>query len=179
MSEPTVLATAKVTKPVAFNLRPDETVRREIAARLDLLSLRKLTFAGTVAPFGARDLKLDGTLGATVVQPCVVTGDPVTTRIDGPVMRAYLAEMEMPEAEEAEMPEDDSAEPLPASIDLAAVMEEALAIALPDWPRADGVEPVDLTVTEPGVAPMTDEDARPFAGLKALRDKMSGEDGDV
>ena len=176
MSEPTGLATAKVTKPVAFDLRPDEITRDEIAARLDLLGLRKLTFSGSVAPFGAQDLKLEGLLGATVVQPCVVTSDPVTTRIDAPVLRAYLAEMQMPDAEEAEMPEDDSAEPLPASIDLAAVMEEALALALPDWPRADGVEPAELSVTEPGITPMSEEDARPFAGLKALRDKLSAGD---
>ena len=57
-------------------------------------------------------------------------------------------------------------------------MEEALVLALPDWPRAEGVEPVDLTVTEPGVTPMTDDDAKPFAGLKSLRDRMAGEDGD-
>ena len=179
MSEPTVLTTSKVTNPVDFDLRPEEVLRDEIAARLDLLGLRKLRFRGSVAPSGAQDLKLDGVLGATVTQPCVVTGEPVTTRIDVPVLRAYLAEMEMPTADEAEMPEDDDAEPLPVAIDLAAVMEEALAIALPDWPRAEGVEPVDVTVTEPGVPPMTDEDAKPFAGLKALRDKMTGEDGDA
>lgn len=176
MSASTVLTTAKVTSPVSFDLRPDDAARTEIAARLDLLGLRKLRFHGSVAPSGARDLKLDGSLGATVIQPCVVSGEPVTTRIDVPVLRAYLADMEMPTADEAEMPEDDSVEPLPATLDLAAIMEEALVIALPDWPRAEGVDPVDMTVTEPGVAPMTDDDAKPFAGLKALKDKMSGED---
>ena len=174
MSDVSVLATAKLVKPVAFDLRPDEATRSEIAARLDLLGLRKVSFAGEVAPAGSRDLQLEGKLGATVVQPCVVTGDPVTTRIDVPVVRHYLAEMEEPEGDEVEMPEDDSAEPLPASIDLAAVMEEALVLALPDWPRAEGVEPVDMSVTEPGVAPMTEDDAKPFAGLKALKDKLDG-----
>ena len=116
MSDVSVLATAKLVKPVAFDLRPDEATRSEIAARLDLLGLRKVSFAGEVAPAGSRDLQLEGKLGATVVQPCVVTGDPVTTRIDVPVVRRYLAEMEEPEGDEVEMPEDDSAEPLPASI---------------------------------------------------------------
>lgn len=178
MPDDTILATARLVKPVAFDLRPDEKLRSEIAARLDLLGLRKLGFTGSVAPAAAQDVKLDATLGATVVQPCVVTGEPVTTRIDVPVLRLYLAQMDDPEGDEVEMPEDDSAEPLPASINLVAVMEEALVLALPDWPRADGVEPVDLTVTEPGVAPMTEEDTKPFAGLKSLRDKLtdSGED---
>lgn len=174
MSDGTVLTTAKVTSPVSFDLRPTDTEREALAARLDLLGLRKMSFSGSVAPTGAKDLKLAGQLGATVVQPCVVTGAPVTTRIDLPVLRAYLAEMDVPMAEETEMPEDDSAEPLPASIDLAAVMEEALVLALPDWPRAEGVDPIEMTVTEPGAAPMTDEDAKPFAGLKALKDRMEG-----
>ncbi len=179
MSETTVLATAKITKPETFDLRPDDVARADMAKRLVLLGLRKLSFAGTIAPDGTRDLVLTATLGATVVQPCVVSGDPVTTRIDGPVVRRYLAEMEEPVGDEVEMPEDDSAEPLPTTIDLAHVMEEALVLALPDWPRADGVDPVDVTVTEPGVAPMTDDDAKPFAGLKAFRDKLSDGEGDL
>ncbi|MEM7720113.1 MAG: DUF177 domain-containing protein [Pseudomonadota bacterium] len=176
MNDITVLETTKVVAPTRFELRPDEAARKAMAARLDLLALRKLVFHGTVAPSGARDLTLTGDLGATVVQPCVVTDAPVTTRIDVPVLRAYLAEFEAPTAEEMEMPEDDNAEPLPARIDLAAVMEEALVLALPDWPRADGVDPVDLTVTEPGLAPMTDDDAKPFAALKTLRDKLGRDD---
>ncbi len=174
MDESSVLATAKVLKPVGFALRPDEAARAEIIARLELLGLRKLSFAGAVAPDGSRDLVLTAKLGATAVQACVVTGEPVTTRIDTQVTRRYLADFEEPEGDEIEMPEDDSAEPLPASIDLGAVMEEALSLALPDFPRAEGVDAVDLTVTEPGVAPMTDEDAKPFAGLKALKDKLGG-----
>jgi hypothetical protein len=30
-----------------------------------------------------------------------------------------------------------------------------------------------MVVTEPGVAPMRDEDARPFAGLAGLKDQLS------
>ncbi len=74
------------------------------------------------------------------------------------------------------MPEDDSAEPLPVTIDLGEVMAEALALELPPWPRAEGVEPVEMSVTEPGKTPMTDDDAKPFAGLKALRDKLSDDE---
>ena len=177
MSDTSVLATSKIVQPVEFDLRPDETMRTEIAKRLDLIGLKKLSFIGRVAPEGANDLILEATLGATAVQACVVTGDPVSTRIDAPILRRYIANYEDPEGDEAEMPVDDSAERLEDTIDLALVMEEALALALPDFPRAEGVDPVDLTVTEPGVTPMSDEDAKPFAALKGLRDRMTG-DGD-
>jgi len=161
----------------AFELTPDAAARAAIAAALDLSALRKLRFAGTLAPLGARDWELTGDLGATVVQPCVVTFDPVTTRIDERVERRYLAEpLAVPEGEEFEMPEDDSVEELPEILDLGAVMIEALALALPLYPHAPGAAPVEITVTEPGKDAMTDDDAKPFADLKALRDKLSGQD---
>ena len=173
----TVLNTAAITRTEDFTLRPGAEERAALADALGIRAVRKLSLTGQIAPEGKSDLLLEASLGATIVQDCVVTGDPVTTRIDEPVLRRYLADMEDPEGDEAEMPEDDTAERLPAEIDLADVMREALALALPPWPRAEGVEPVDVTVTEPGKEPMTEEDARPFAGLKALRDQLK--DGDT
>lgn len=171
-----VLATAKIRGAENFEIAPEAEARAALAERLGLRGLRKLSFRGTVGPAGDRDLALDATLGATLVQDCVVTGDPVVTRIDAPVTRRYLADWVEPEGDEVEIPEDESAEPLPSAIDLFEVMAEALALEVPPFPRAEGVEPVDLTVAGPGVEPMTDEDARPFAGLKELRDKLKDDD---
>ena len=56
-------------------------------------------------------------------------------------------------------------------------MLEALSLALPPWPRAEGVDPIEVAVTEPGKDVMTDEDTKPFAALKSLRGKR-GEDDD-
>ncbi len=133
---------------------------------------------GHVQPLDQSDVSLEAMIGATVVQDCVVTGDPVTTRIDEPVERRYLADWRDPTGEEAEMPEDENADPLPATLVLAQVMAEALALALPPWPRAVGVSPVDISVTEPGKTPMTDEDAKPFAQLKALAEKAANDPGE-
>jgi uncharacterized metal-binding protein YceD (DUF177 family) len=107
-----------------------------------------------------------------VVQPCVVTLAPVTTRIDIDITRRYSATHVEPEADEAEMPEDDTTEALPDRLDLTAVMLEALALALPDYPRAEGAELAERQFAAPGVAPMTDADAKPLAGLAALRDRL-------
>jgi uncharacterized metal-binding protein YceD (DUF177 family) len=144
-----------------------------LAETLNLLDLRKVVFEGTLNPQGRTDWRLDGHLGATVVQPCVATLAPVTTRLEEDVVRRYTANYTAPTEAEAEMPEDDTLEPLPAAIDLAALLTEALSLALPDYPRADAGELGAQVFTEPGKAPMTDEDARPFAGLSALRDKLA------
>jgi hypothetical protein len=56
-------------------------------------------------------------------------------------------------------------------------MAEALALALPDYPRAPDAEMETGQFAAPGVDPMTDEDAKPLAGLAALRARMDGENG--
>ncbi|MDG4648060.1 DUF177 domain-containing protein [Roseibacterium sp. SDUM158017] len=161
-----------------FSIVPETEARRAAAETLGIEAVRKLRFEGTLHPVGARDWHLEARLGATVVQPCVVTLAPVTTRIDTELERRYLADFVEPEGDEAEMPQDDTAEALPERLDLSAVMLEALALALPDYPRAEGAELGEANFAEPGVAPMTDEDARPLAGLAALRDRLRGEDED-
>jgi uncharacterized metal-binding protein YceD (DUF177 family) len=112
-----------------------------------------------------------------VVQPCVVTAEPVTTRLDETVERRYLADLEEPTGEEAEMPEDDTLEPVPVVLDLSAVLAEALALALPIYPRAPGAALDEAVFAAPGIAPMTDQDAKPLAALAALRDRLSDDDG--
>lgn len=171
------LARHSARDEIAFAYRPDEAARAAIAADLGLPGLRKARLEGRLVPDGAEDWRLEAELGATAVQACVVTLEPVTTRIDAPVARHYLAAFEEPAETELEMPEDDSREPLPRVIDLDALMREALALELPDFPRAEGAEPVEIAAAPPGVAPMTDEDTRPFAALKALRDG-AGDDGE-
>ena len=165
---------SEVKSTQAFSLAPDAQNRDALAAELDILGIKKLTFSVEIAPYQDRDWRLTAKLGATVVQTCVVTLEPVSTRIDVEISRTYVADM--PEEEigsEVEMPEDDTIEEAPAEIEIEKVMAEALSLALPDWPRKEGVEPMEMAVTEPGTDPLKDEDLKPFAGLKALKDKMS------
>ncbi|SDO69203.1 Uncharacterized ACR, COG1399 [Lutimaribacter pacificus] len=165
------------SRPVTFELRPTPDENRAIADDLGLSGLRKLSFQGTLEPEGKRDWRLVAHLGATVTQPCVVTLAPVTTRIEEDVTRRYLAAMPgIPDEDEVEMPEDDSIEPLPDMLDLSVVMTEALALALPLYPRAEGAELEETVVTEPGKTPLRDEDTRPFSGLSALRDALKKDD---
>jgi len=163
-----------------FEIAPDAKARAALAARLDLLDLRKLSLRGEIAPEGSQDWLLSATLGATVVQPCGVTLAPVTTRIDEAVIRRYSPDIPAPEVlpgDEMEMPEDDSVEPLTEVIDLDAVLSEALALALPLWPRAEGATLDEASAAPDGAGP-DDAPRRPFAGLAALRDRLAAGDDD-
>ncbi|AXT25805.1 DUF177 domain-containing protein [Ruegeria sp. AD91A] len=174
MSNVTSLRVADLPQnaPTSFDLRPAAAALDEIRQDLGLLGLRKLSFSGDVQARGKRDWVLNGKLGATVIQPCIVTLEPVTTRIDIPVHRTFLADWNDPDEPEFEIPEDDESEPLGAEIDPARVMVEALSLALPQYPRKDGAELGQADFTEPGKQAMTDEDVKPFAGLAELRDAL-------
>lgn len=157
-----------------FRLAPDEAARATLAAELGASAIGRLSFEGTLSPAGGRDLLLEARLKASVTQPCVVTTVPVTTRIHEHVTRRYLADMPEPEGEEVEMPEDETAEPLPRVLDLAEVMAEALALAMPLYPRAPGA----ALGPEAGEPDAAEETNRPFAGLKSLLGGSGGDTGD-
>lgn len=158
--------------PTAFDLRPGPETAAEIAAALDLSDLRKLSLRGEMRAAGRDDWVLEAVLGATVTQPCVVTLAPVTTRIDTPVIRRFVADWHEPGAgSEVEMPADDTAEPLRDPVDLGEILTEALALALPTYPRAENAELGEARFAPPGRAPLDDEETRPFAALAALRNK--------
>lgn len=158
-----------------FELRPGPEALEALARELDIRGLRKLIFAGALHPEGRRDWRLEAHLGATAVQDCVVTLAPVTTRIEEDVARRYLADPgPLPAGDEIEMPEDDTCEPLGDVIDLGAVLTEALALALPAYPRAQGAPAGDAAVAPEGAEPLRDDDLKPFAGLADLKRKLEG-----
>lgn len=161
-------------KPNRFAIEPTAEARAAIARDLGLDKLPKLRMTGAISAEGAQGWRLEADLGATVVQPCVVTLDPVTTRIDETVARRFLPAEQLPDlGDEAESPEDDGIEALGPGIALWDIMVEALALAIPPYPRKDDAERVEAAFAEDGVTPLKDADLKPFAGLAALRDKLA------
>ena len=164
--------------PVA--IRPGAEFRGALARDLGLEALTGLALIGTLAAEGTRGWRFEGRLTASVAQSCVVTLAPVESRIDEPVARVWLPEGDIAPTDGDLAPEGpDGPDPLGESIDLEAVIGEALALAIDPWPRAPGVEPVDRSFGPAGAEPLTGDAARPFAPLAALRARIGGDgDGD-
>lgn len=174
MTQTTRIRTADLTgnRRRSFDLAPDSGARAALAADLGLIGLDVVRMVGDLRPAGRADVALHARLTAEAVQACVVTLAPVPCTIDVPVTRLYVADWKDPDADEAEIPEDDTREPLPDEVDLDAVMAEALALALPDYPRAPGAELGQAVFAAPGVEPLRDDALKPFAGLAALKDRL-------
>ncbi|MCC6305196.1 MAG: DUF177 domain-containing protein [Rhodobacteraceae bacterium] len=156
-------------RPTPFAAVPDAAARAALAADLGLEALPALRLEGEIRPAGRADWELEARLAARVVQPCVLTLAPVETTIDEPVSRLFLADPPPPPAGAAAMPEDDRIEPLGATIDLGAILREALALALPDYPRAAGA------AAPPAPAGAGENGPRqPFAALAGWRPRPPG-----
>lgn len=159
-----------------FDLSPTAQEAQDTARLLGAISLRKLRFQGRLSPAPQGAWRLEANLGATVIQTCVLTLDPVTTRIDVPVHRLFTPQTRDTGAEIVISDTDDEElEPLCDRIDLGLVAIEALALALPPYPRREGVDLADLVSAPRGVVPLRDADMKPFAALATLRDKLGEE----
>mgnify|MGYP001162714339 CR=1 FL=1 len=161
-----------------FDFRPGDDVAGNLVTDLGLLGLSKLRLYGRLFAVGQKGWVLDARLGARVVQSCVVSLDLVSTRIDAAVERKFVPITEMEptqfsEEDEIEMQQDDSVEPLGAGVDLLSILSESLALELPAYPRSQGAVLEKATFSAEGVVPMSYEDAKPFAGLAALKAKLA------
>ena len=148
-----------------FEIVPDASALGAIAAAIGARGLRKLRLAGRIMPEGRADWRLEAHLGATVEQDCVVTLAPVRTRIENDVHRLYRATRpSSAPGPEAETTDDTDEEPLGREIDLVALIAEEVALAMPDYPRADDArDPVDLSARPRDATPDS-----PFAVLAGL-----------
>lgn len=157
-------------RELPFDIGPDAAEAAALAELLGARAVRKLRFHGRLVPLPAAGWLLEGSLGATVVQTCVITLDPVVTRINQRVRRRFLPD-DAPRRHEmvVDPEEDDDTEPLAEHVDLGLVAVEALTLALPPYPRKPGATLDDLPAREGD-----DSAVRPFAGLAALKHRLDG-----
>jgi uncharacterized metal-binding protein YceD (DUF177 family) len=165
------LSTLRRTPVLPFDIAPDEAEAARLARLLDARSVRKMRLEGELRP-EHDGWRLEAQLGATVVQTCVVTLEPVTTRVDLPLRRLFVPLEATGREVEVGPEDDDEIEPLGDAIDLGLVAIEALALALPAYPRRPAAALDAAAAAPPGAAPDVDTGTRPFAGLAALRDRL-------
>jgi uncharacterized metal-binding protein YceD (DUF177 family) len=158
-----------------FDIAPDDAERQALARLMKAQEVRKLRLKGRLTAAGGGAWALEAELGATVVQTCVVTLEPVTTRLDLPVRRRFVPGAAAAATDITVAPlDEDEVEPLGDTIDLGLVATEALALGLPDYPRSTGATLARDSVTPPGAEPLEAGKERPFAALASLRDKLRG-----
>jgi len=125
-------------RPFAIAAEPAE--RAALAARLGVERIDRLVAEGTVRRHATEPLvTVEGRLEAEVTQLCVVTLEPVTSRVEASLLRLF-APGPAPTVEEIVIdPLREEIEPLEGDrLDLGEVVAEELALALDPYPRAPG-----------------------------------------
>ncbi len=152
----------------AVTIEADEAERAALAVRFGLIQIDALAVTAELVRDGDA-VVATGNLRASVVQACVASGDPVPARIAEASALRFLPEAEVDAAEEIELHENDL-DVIPyegSAIDIGEAAAQTLALALDPFPRAPDAEE---KLRAAGV--IGEEDAGPFAALKALRDKL-------
>lgn len=152
-------------------IEADESQSLAIAKVAQVLSLPSFVATVKLSKTAPTRYRLDYRLEAEVVQACVVTLEPVTSRIaqgftrelhfigTGPRRPAEATELDLSGSDEDE-PEDIES----LHYDLAGPLLEEFLLALDPYPRAPGVE--FAPASEAGQAPES-----PFAVLKSLKSR--------
>ena len=146
----------------------DPAERAALATRFGLLTLDSLEASYTLHQ-DTNGIRATGHLSAKLAQACVASHEPVPTAIEEDFDLRFLPEIEE-RAEEVELSEDecDTVFYTGNAIDLGEAAAETLALALDPFPRSPAA--VDA-LKAAGV--LSEGEAGPFAGLAALRDKLS------
>lgn len=152
-----------------IDINPDAEQREALAERLRVAEVTSFSAQVSATRFRG-GIRAEGRVEGVIVQPCVVTGEPVSQSIKENVDRVFLPGRD--EASQASagaevfvnLEEDDLPDYFEDNeIDIADVVLEVFALAIDLYPRKDGAE---LLPEQAGDDP---RELSPFAALKGLK----------
>jgi uncharacterized metal-binding protein YceD (DUF177 family) len=155
------------TAPRSLTIAAEKPERAALARRFGLLALDSLEAELTLVSEGGA-VTLTGRLRAKATQACTVSGAPVPTAIDEPIILAFRPLMGGSADEEIELGESDMDVQFHdgTAIDVGEAVAQSLALALDPYPRAPDAE---AALKEAGVT--SEAETGPFAALAALKGK--------
>jgi uncharacterized metal-binding protein YceD (DUF177 family) len=153
------------------HLEADADERAALSKRFGLLALDSLEADVAYVRHG-RSIDVHGRVTAELTQSCVVTLEPLASRIDEPFSVTFDPNL-VPESEDVveltpdELADEEDVQPLIGDvIDLGETVAECLGLAIEPYPRKAGSEIDPRYAQAPGAA---DPESGPFAVLKKLK----------
>jgi uncharacterized metal-binding protein YceD (DUF177 family) len=148
---------------VRIEAKPAE--RKTLAAYLDVSAVDSLRAVLLLQRWRGNGVRVTGRVEAALTQTCVVTLEPLASRVSAEIDRKFLPEAMM--ARDADPHElvidpdgEDPPDPLPHTLDLGDLVAEDVALNLDPYPRKEDAADAPLA---PDEAP-----ANPFAILKGM-----------
>ena len=173
-SRPFTVARAAAV-PFEMRLEAKEDELERLAGFLEVDAVTALAADLRITPFRREGVRVRGEVRAHIVQSCVVTLEPIESDLAEPVDATYLPEQSRQFRrkvnEEGELLVDpegpDDPEPFSGSeIDIAAVVIEAIGLAIDPYPRKPDAELPPEISDEADETTAADQKGSPFAALK-------------
>lgn len=143
--------TLPVKGPYRGALAVTEADLAGLAERFDFVELGSLEVAVEIARVGPDTWDLKGRLQAQLVQPCIVTRDPVPETVDFALEERYVRATN--EDDEVVVGLEDSEPLVDGCIELGEMVAQSLALAVNTWPRTvdapDEFKAGEVEVTHP------------------------------
>lgn len=160
------------TGAASHSVEADAEECAALAARFELDAIELLSAEAEIRRDGPV-VYAKGMARAKVTQSCVVTGNPVSNRIEAEFDLRFLPESALPPEEEIELNADECETMAYAdrAIDLGEAAAQTVALALDPFPRSENAGQI---LRDAGV--ISEEEAGPFGALKGLRDALAGKD---
>ncbi|WMS43344.1 DUF177 domain-containing protein [Acuticoccus sp. MNP-M23] len=157
------ISVRRLNKEERVSVEATEEERTSIADALDLIAIHSFTADVILRPWKKEGVRVEGTVTADVVQPCIVTLDPVPSTVN----EEFNIRLHPDAAPSAEVNVDPEAEDPPElleteMVDVGAIVLEHFALGLDPYPRAPGAV-FENEADEP------EEEPSPFAVLEALK----------
>jgi uncharacterized metal-binding protein YceD (DUF177 family) len=168
------------SEPQEVSVSATAEERAALAQRFSLLAVDELSARLRLARVrGGGVVRLQGSLDAEIVQSCVVTLEPIRSRLAEEFGIDFIPPAEAADAREVELhPFEEESEPLTGDgIDLGEVVAEQMGLSLNPYPRRPGVSIADYAELPLGrgvtmsteEAPPPTEAEHPFAALRRLK----------
>lgn len=158
---------------IELRLVPDPGELKALAALWNIPAIETLQADIKVRRWKKDGVRIMGNVTATVIQSCVVTLEPVQSRLAEEIDQIYVPEgsllARIPANDQGELVIDPEGPDLPETfagdtIDVGAIVAEFAALGLDPYPRKPGAE----FATRLGVAEAAERPPSPFAVLKKL-----------
>ena len=151
-------------KEKIFVIKATESDCKDLAERLHIPAIADVKAKLALKRTGKYLINLSGVLSCEAVQECVVTLEPVKT-LNDTEFEITFSEDEQKLPEDTVMP-DLTLEPVENGvIDLGEIVAQQISIALPDYPRAEGVAFEGHIEAPEALLPPEQRTSRPFATL--------------
>lgn len=160
--------------PVTVTISADQRELKDLATQWGVQEVRGFEAGVELSRWKRDGVRLKGRVAALVVQPCVVTLDPVEQQIEEDFEAVFLPENSRLAKRivdgNGEMFLDPEGPDLPDtfvgdSIDVGAAAAEFAALAIDPYPRKPGLDYADRIETDPD----QDKKPSPFAVLQGLK----------